>query len=306
LITRSPAYAVSHATVLVRVVVLGLLLGISATTLAAADAERIALEMKALFDLPGQPLAVEPVSVEGAFAIAGWAQDRNGGRALLQRTGNSWQIVLCGGDALLQPATLIASGLTRDAATRLIANERLAESRMPAPRRALLDRFQGTTKVQPADGKSNHHAAPAAQAAPRPAPAPGPGPGIIVTGAWARAAPQGVAVGAAYFVITNQGRQADTLVSISSPAAATVELHRTTVENGVSRMRPAGQPAIAPGETLKAEPGQLHVMLKGLSHPLVAGTRVPLVLTFRRAGPITVQMDVNPAASISHENYTGH
>ena len=63
-------------------------------------------------------------------------------------------------------------------------------------------------------------------------------------------------------------------------------------------MRPAGQIVIAPGQTVTAEPGGLHVMLTGLKKPLVAGTRVPLVLTFRHAGAITVQVDVHPQPSL--------
>ncbi len=124
---------------------------------------------------------------------------------------------------------------------------------------------------------------------------------LSVSKAWARATPAGIAVGGAYFTIVNRGKQADTLVSLRSPVAAMVELHRTTVENGLSRMRPAGQIVIAPGETVKAEPGGLHVMLMGLKSPLVSGARVPLVLTFQQAGAITVQVQVQAIAAAAHE-----
>jgi hypothetical protein len=106
--------------------------------------------------------------------------------------------------------------------------------------------------------------------------------------------------------IVNRGTQADTLISLTSPVAAMVELHRTTVENGISRMRPAGQIVIAPGQTVKVQTGALHVMLMELKKPLVAGTKVPLVLQFRQAGAITVQMDVQPVTFAPQEEHTGH
>jgi periplasmic copper chaperone A len=129
---------------------------------------------------------------------------------------------------------------------------------------------------------------------------------LSVSHAWARATPPGVAVGGAYFTIVNGSKQSDTLVSLSTPAAAKAELHRTSVENGVSRMRPAGQIVIAPGRTVKAEPGGLHVMLTGLMNPLTPGMRVPLVLTFRQAGAIPVLVEIQSISSAAHEGTTGH
>jgi len=126
---------------------------------------------------------------------------------------------------------------------------------------------------------------------------------LSVSNAWARATPSGSSVGGAYFTIVNRGKQADTLLAVSSPAAAMVGLHRTTVENGMSRMRSAGQIVIAPGQTVKAEPGGLHVMLMGLKYPLVAGKQVQLVLTFQQAGAITVQVDVQPIGSAAPEGH---
>ena len=115
---------------------------------------------------------------------------------------------------------------------------------------------------------------------------------VVVSHAWARATPPGVSVGAAYFTIENRGTATDVLLSIASPAAARTELHRTTVESGMSRMRPAGEVTVAAHATVKAEPGGLHVMLMGLKAPLVAGTTMPLQLTFRDAGTLTVQVEV--------------
>jgi len=120
---------------------------------------------------------------------------------------------------------------------------------------------------------------------------------LMISAAWARATVPGVAVGAAYFTIENHGKQADMLLGASSPAAANATFHRTTQDNGVAHMRPAGDIVIAAGQTLKLAPTGLHLMLSGLRQPLAAGTRVPVTLSFRRAGKVTVQVAVVPLAA---------
>ncbi len=114
----------------------------------ADEAQRIAATMKAEFDQPGQPLMVEPVSVEGGFAIAGWRQGSAGGRALLQRNAGQWQIVLCAGDALLREETLTSAGMPADAARRLVGRVRAAEARLQPATRTQLSSFSGIARMQ--------------------------------------------------------------------------------------------------------------------------------------------------------------
>jgi copper(I)-binding protein len=40
------------------------------------------------------------------------------------------------------------------------------------------------------------------------------------------------------------------------------------------------------------QPGGLHIMLQGLKQPLDAGSSLPLILEFRDAGMLTVQVPV--------------
>jgi copper(I)-binding protein len=130
--------------------------------------------------------------------------------------------------------------------------------------------------------------------------------GIAVSGAWARATPPGVRVTAAYMTITNRGARPDVLVGASSPAAAAVQLHRTSMENGMARMRPAGTISLAPGTTLRVEPGGLHWMLHGLRAPLAAGQTLALTLRFRDAGDITVQLAARAATHAPARQHAGH
>jgi len=115
---------------------------------------------------------------------------------------------------------------------------------------------------------------------------------LVIGHPWSRPTASGMPTGVAYLSITNNGPREDTLLAASTPAAARVEFHRTSVEAGMARMRPAGVLVVGPNITVTAEPGGLHLMLVDLKAPLVAGTFVPLVLIFKSAGEITVQLQV--------------
>jgi copper(I)-binding protein len=81
-------------------------------------------------------------------------------------------------------------------------------------------------------------------------------------------------------------------LAISSPIARQAEIHESRVVNGTVEMRPVESIECPPGATVRIEPGGLHVMLLGLTHPLAAGTTFPLLLRFRDAGSLTVQVVV--------------
>ncbi len=51
---------------------------------------------------------------------------------------------------------------------------------------------------------------------------------------------------------------------------------------------------MTPGKPLVFAPGGYHIMLTGLSHALDAGQRFPITLTFAHAGPVTVEVTVQP------------
>jgi copper(I)-binding protein len=115
---------------------------------------------------------------------------------------------------------------------------------------------------------------------------------LVIDHAWARPTAAGMPTGVAYLSITNHGVRADTLLSARTPVALRVEFHRTSFEGGMAKMRPASPLVIAPGATLAAAPGGLHLMLVELAAPLADGTTVPLVLTFKDAGDVTVQLRI--------------
>ena len=110
---------------------------------------------------------------------------------------------------------------------------------------------------------------------------------------WSRATPKGASVAAGYMKITNTGTSPDRLVSGTSDAASTFEVHEMTMEDGVAKMRPLkGGLEIKPGETVELKPGSFHVMLMGLKNPLAAGDHVKATLVFEKAGTINIEYDV--------------
>lgn len=119
---------------------------------------------------------------------------------------------------------------------------------------------------------------------------------VKVTEGWARATTPGAQVAAAYLTLTNSGDEERKLLKIGSPVTGEITLHRTSITaQGTARMWPLAVLAVGPGETLRMEPGAVHVMFTRLKTPLVAGQKVPLTMKFDGGEPeFTVMLDVRP------------
>jgi copper(I)-binding protein len=110
----------------------------------------------------------------------------------------------------------------------------------------------------------------------------------------ARPTVAGQSNGAAYIGLENLGKKEDSLVAVSSPAAAGAGVHMTSEENNMMKMREAGPLDIAPGSKITMVPGNgYHIMLTGLKQPLNPGDKFPMTLTFKNAGKIEVSVVVD-------------
>jgi copper(I)-binding protein len=116
----------------------------------------------------------------------------------------------------------------------------------------------------------------------------------VVSEAWARATPPGVDVGAAYLTITG-GSSNDRLVGAQTERAAMVHLHVAGESNGVATMRPVDGVAVPAGTRVMLAPKGTHIMLMGLTRPLVAGETFALTLQFEATGSQTAQVTVRAA-----------
>lgn len=113
---------------------------------------------------------------------------------------------------------------------------------------------------------------------------------------WSRAMPPVAPTAAVYFVVHNQGLEADRLLSLQTPVAAKAEMHEHVHADGVMKMQQVQSVAIPAGGAVKFEPMGYHVMLFGLQQQAKVGERFPLTLSFEKAGKVEVEVAVQVEA----------
>ncbi len=108
-----------------------------------ASQEEVAIRQLMLetWDKPESRLIIEPVVVEGDFALASWVQGERGGRAILARRDGKWQVIVCTGDGAKDPANVQQTGMPADVAHRLVRDLVLAEEKLPAAQRKQFSLF---------------------------------------------------------------------------------------------------------------------------------------------------------------------
>jgi copper(I)-binding protein len=115
--------------------------------------------------------------------------------------------------------------------------------------------------------------------------------GIQVKNAWVRAGQTGSTAGA-FALIENQGEQNDRLLGAECAVARAVEIHETTMEGDIMRMRPVESIDIPAGEQVELKPGGYHIMLIDLQRDLKVGEKITLTLVFENAGKVSVDAEV--------------
>jgi periplasmic copper chaperone A len=122
---------------------------------------------------------------------------------------------------------------------------------------------------------------------------------ITATAAWCRPTPNGAQAGACY--LTLKASAGDRLTGVATPVSTATQIHEMAMVAGVMHMSEmAGGLPLPAGETVTLAPGGVHLMLVGLTAPLVVGQTVPLTLGFEKAPAMTVQAEVRlpePAAT---------
>ncbi|NIC06771.1 copper chaperone PCu(A)C [Billgrantia bachuensis] len=103
---------------------------------------------------------------------------------------------------------------------------------------------------------------------------------LVVEGAQVRAVPPGSQASAAFMTLRNPGERDVVLVAAESPVAEVSELHNHENVDGVMQMRQVPQVIVPAGGSTELAPGGLHMMLIGLTAPLVEGEPVEIELQF--------------------------
>lgn len=130
------------------------------------------------------------------------------------------------------------------------------------------------------------------------------GESVTITDAWVKTADEGMT--AAFGEIVNTSSSDITLLSASTAAAGMMELHET-VDDGTGTMSMQerdGGFSIPAGSSLTLEPGGNHLMLMGLTAPILAGDEVSFTLAFSDGSEFAFTA---PAKDYSgaNENYVG-
>lgn len=128
---------------------------------------------------------------------------------------------------------------------------------------------------------------------------------IVISHATARETKIAGVTGVGFLDIRNIGGDDDRLLSASSPAAKSVEIHEMSMADGVMRMRALKELVIPAGKTVSLAAGGTHLMLIGTLAPLKAGDSIRVDLQFEKAGRATVALQVEPLAA-DGDAHAGH
>lgn len=104
-------------------------------------------------------------------------------------------------------------------------------------------------------------------------------------------------VTAGYMTLVNETKRqiALTGVSISADIAEKAEIHGHAMRDGVMKMYKIDTLDLPPGQTVKLEPGGVHLMLMGLKKPIVPSTEIIVIFQFSGAEPVHISMPVTDA-----------
>ena len=119
---------------------------------------------------------------------------------------------------------------------------------------------------------------------------------VTATDAWVRGTVAAQKVTGAF--VTLESTEDSKLVAVSTPAAASAEIHASEDRNGVMHMHAIETVALPAGRRVELRPGSFHIMLVGLTRALSAGDQVALTFTIEdrqgRRTRLEVRAEVRP------------
>ena len=124
---------------------------------------------------------------------------------------------------------------------------------------------------------------------------------------YARATMPSQPSGAVYMTLENRGKNPDKLVAAETPAAKKTEIHTMSMDGNVMKMRQVDSVELAPAAKVAMKPGDgYHIMLLGLNQQLKAGDKLPMTLTFEKAGKVEVSVQVQDVKQKEPMGQMGH
>ena len=102
---------------------------------------------------------------------------------------------------------------------------------------------------------------------------------ILIKDATLRLLPPLVPNSSAYLTLENSGDEPETVVSVNSDIARSVEIHNHVMTGETMRMERLNELTLAPGQSVIFSPGGLHLMVFGLKQTLVEDQAIRFNLT---------------------------
>ena len=113
----------------------------------------------------------------------------------------------------------------------------------------------------------------------------------VIENVWARPGDTGDN-SAAYMDISNDGDADLTLIGASGDIAGAVEVHESSMEDGMMQMEEIPELVIEAGETVSLEPGGYHIMMMNLEQDLEVGDTFQITLEFEDHDDIELDVTV--------------
>lgn len=105
---------------------------------------------------------------------------------------------------------------------------------------------------------------------------------------YARATPPNAPASAAFMMLHNNNDVARYIVSATTPAAETVELHNHVKEGDVMKMRQVSEIEVPANGMATLKPGSLHIMFFDLKKPFAEDDSIELTLTMKNGDTQTI------------------
>lgn len=119
-----------------------------------------------------------------------------------------------------------------------------------------------------------------------------PGPPLVATDLELTAAMPGTSTSAAYLTLTNNGDELIRITKVSSPQYGLIEIHESTVEGDIARMRQIDELEINPHGSVHLQRGGIHLMMM---RPMANISNV--TLNFYDGKLLLMSMRTTPAAA---------
>lgn len=114
------------------------------------------------------------------------------------------------------------------------------------------------------------------------------------------AALPGASASVGYLTLQNNTKESVRITEFRSSAFGTVELHETTLEDGVARMRKIAELTLPARESRSLTPGALHLMLMDPGPDAVVGRSVTLTVHYGSGGEVRIEAPLQARRTGEH------